>query len=304
MRNLTAPVRSGLDWIADRLEAPFDLRWIQTGRTLLAMGMLLTITLTPSETLYAVERCDSVAGWGLNCVTGSPQATVLIGALVLVWVASGLTPLISSVLHWWVSWSLFANSSLFEGGDQLAAIVTLLLIPVFATRPWVWAYRATPPTNPTARVVANTALALISFQLFVLYFQAAIAKLGVSEWVEGTAMWYLLNEPSFGLGAHGASRFANLVAHAPVTAALTWTPLLIELAIAACQLGSHRARRIAIALGVVLHVAIALVMGIVSFSLVMIGALTISAARGTGPRTMQAPPLERTAAPAADAVQL
>lgn len=204
----------------------------------------------------------------------------------LVLVISGLVPIVSSVLHWWVSFSFFTGSSLYDGGDQVTMIATLLVIPVVASAPWRWGYRQ-PLTRPSPRLreVGNLALILLSIQVFVLYFQAAVSKFGVAQWVDGTAMWYLLNEPTFGVGVDRIEPLAGVLSNPIAIAVISWMPIAFELSIAFSQFGSSRNRRLVIAIAGLLHAAIALVMGIVSFSIAMVGVVTICAARGD--RTLQ-----------------
>lgn len=50
----------------------------------------------------------------------------------------------------------------------------------------------------TGHLIARITLLLIQIQLAVLYLQASMAKLGVPEWADGTAMYYRSHHPTFG----------------------------------------------------------------------------------------------------------
>ncbi|ASW52923.1 sporulation-delaying protein SdpB family protein [Plantactinospora sp. KBS50] len=267
------------------------------GRTLLALGSALTLIATPTDVLLSgggvIPRagCSGDSAAGAFCVLpvwdGALMRWCAVAALLLV--ASGWRPRLTAVPHWYLSWSLLVNSAVPDGGDQLAAILTLLLIPVGLTdrRRWHWQAPAPAPSSPdhddrtdpghagTAALIAYAAIMLIRLQVAAVYFQSSIAKLGVAEWADGTAMYYFLQHQLFG-APPWLSPVTDIVTHSPLgVSLLTWTPLAIEFAIAVAILLRPPARRVLLVLGFAFHATIGLTMGLVSFGLAMCGALLL-----------------------------
>lgn len=123
------------------------------------------------------------------------------------------------------------------------SLVVLLLIPwIFATpRGNTW-LRQTPFLGTLrTNAFAYGAAELIRVQLSVVYLVAAVAKLAVPQWSEGSALWYWLQVPGFGVPAD-------------VFAALA--PVLENL-------------------GIVFHAGIAVVLGLWSFGVTMTGVLLL-----------------------------
>ncbi len=108
-------------------------------RALLALSTLLTVLLTPSGTLFLRSPdnpdgvvCDALAAeWSLFCAAGgATPLTALLVVAVTVSVLTGYFPAITAIPHWWVAWSLNVGSPIRDGGDQVAAVLSLLLIPL------------------------------------------------------------------------------------------------------------------------------------------------------------------------------
>ena len=89
--------------------------------------------------------------------------TAWVGLLL---VLSGYYPRFTGVLHWLISSSVFQAANLVEGGDQITAILTLLLVPVTLLDPrrnhW---QQPTGPVNRYRGFTARVFLVLVSLQL-------------------------------------------------------------------------------------------------------------------------------------------
>ncbi|ODA91216.1 hypothetical protein ATY41_00485 [Leifsonia xyli subsp. xyli] len=113
--------------------------------------------------------------------------------IVLVFVMSGILPAVTAIPHWYLTWSFMLTSTAVDGGDHLAANLTLLLIPltVMDRRMWNWK-RDDSYKNRSAWVcyIAYGVLLLWTLQMMGVYFQASVAKFSVLEWSDGTALWY------------------------------------------------------------------------------------------------------------------
>lgn len=282
-------------WARPRLAVAPWSSGLGLGRTLLALGSALTLIATPTDVLLSGggvipwAGCSADSAAGAFCVVpvwhGELMRWCAVAALLLV--ASGWRPRLTAIPHWYLSWSLLVNSAVPDGGDQLTAILTLLLIPVGLTdrRRWHWQApvqstragvdRTDRGHAGTASLVAYAAIALIHLQVAFVYFQSSIAKLGVAEWADGTAMYYFLQHQLFG-APPWLSPATDLVTHRPLgVALLTWTPLAIEFAIAMAIVLRPPVRRVLLVLGFALHTTIGLIMGLASFGLAMSGALLL-----------------------------
>ena len=258
---------------------------IGLARTLLAAGTCGTLLATSPDVLLSPLAdgvvppvCAGVRGAGLWCVVPylEGQAARALAILILLVVASGWRPRITAVPHWYVSWSLVANVTIQDGGDQITAVLTILLVPVALTDPRRWHWQ--PPRRDEVgprHIVANAALALIRLQVAVVYLHASIAKLGVEEWSNGTAMYYWFRH-----GVFGAPDWLRPVTDAMTdspfgVALLTWGTVAFEFALGIAILLGRRAKLAMLVAGMLFHHTIALAMGLVSFDAAMNAALLL-----------------------------
>lgn len=63
-----------------------------------------------------------------------------VSVIILLVTIIGWRPRVSAIFHWWITFSLFSSSPSIDGGDQLASILTLLLVPICLvdSRKWHW----------------------------------------------------------------------------------------------------------------------------------------------------------------------
>jgi antimicrobial peptide system SdpB family protein len=254
-------------------------------RSLLALGTAATLLATPTRVLLSPlasgitpPLCGGPASYSTWCVVGHGhgEAARWLSIVILLIVASGWRPRITALAHWWVSWSFIGSVTVQDGGDQITAVLTLLLVPIALTdrRRWHWQ----PDDSATAglrTVVAHGALLLIQIQVAVLYFQAAVAKFGVTEWADGTAMYYWFNHATFGAPPWLRPITDLIDGNSVAVAAITWGSLGLELALAVAILLRPPARRVLLAMGLIFHEMIALSMGLVSFDIAMSAALLL-----------------------------
>src|SRR5262249_42200841 len=152
-------------------------------RTVLALGTLGTLVATPPRTLLSplaggIEPplCGGVArasAWCLFSGTygGNYEFVRWLSVGILIVVVTGWQPRLTAIPHWWVCWSLFASVTIQDGGDQITADLTLLLVPVLLadSRSWHW-QRADPArSGPMARLIAVLGLLLAQLQVAGLY---------------------------------------------------------------------------------------------------------------------------------------
>jgi antimicrobial peptide system SdpB family protein len=196
--------------------------------------------------------------------------------VALALVASGYRPRITGLLHAWVAFGFQASSPLLDGGDQVTAVLTLLLLPVTLTDPRRWHWGPPPLKRaPAAQIVTRVAVGLVRLQVAGIYFHAAVGKVRVEDWANGTALYYWTRHPLVGATGLFASLLSPLTMNAVSLSLLTWGVVALEFALAGGLIAGPRLRRALLVAGVVLHLGILFVHGLVSFSLVMIAALIL-----------------------------
>jgi antimicrobial peptide system SdpB family protein len=258
-------------------------------RTLIAGSTAMTLAFNRTTTLFVpaaggirAPLCDGVRGGGLYCLVPEHDlglARWIAVALLLV-VASGYRPRFTGVLHWWLAFSLQANALTIDGGDNAAAVLSLLLIPVTLTDPRKWHWQKAPAVANTAsddalRLVALVTLVVVRVQVAGIYFHAAIGKLAVEEWTNGTALYYLSQSPIFGASGVVAAALRAIVVSAVGVTLMTWSVLVLEYFLSAGLVMPKRFWGTLYVLGLSLHAGIIVIHGLWSFSTVMFAALTL-----------------------------
>lgn len=255
-------------------------------RSLLALATLLTLLWTPTEQLFYRSselpngvRCElPIAAYSLFCVgseAGSLGAVKWGAIAILAFVVSGFLPAVSALPHWYVTWSLMSASNAIDGGEHLAACLTLILVPitVLDRRRWHWKHdEGYLDRPPWVRFAAYGSLGIFILQMMGVYFQASIAKMSVLEWADGTALWYWMQNPTFGPPGALGDVIAGLMQFLPFSVAATYGTLALQLCLAVGQFWPRAARRTLLALAVLFHLMIASTMGLWSFSMIMIAA--------------------------------
>ncbi|MFF4651791.1 HTTM domain-containing protein [Streptomyces sp. NPDC001380] len=204
----------------------------------------------------------------------------MIAVTVLTTVVVGFKPRWFCVPHCYIAFSPASRMSPADGGEQVAQIATLLFIPLCLgdARTWHW-QEPSGPIAPSHRGSAYAALLVLRCQVAVVYLEAALSKLAYPSWRNGTAVPILLDDPEFGLPSALRPGVVRLLARGWPSTVVTWGTMVVELAICICVLPGPRARRCALMLTVLLHSAIAVAMGLMSFGLTMIATVLAATAR-------------------------
>lgn len=257
-------------------------------RSLLAIGTAATllfnqphILFRPASGLTEYPICQGPSKIGIFCLC-SPHIGLArwLAIAVLIVTASGWRPRWTAIPHWWITFSLETSAITLDGGDQVAAVLTLLLIPIALTdkRRWHWQQLAadTPLTLGTAmrRLVAVSTLIALRIQVAGIYLHAAVAKWSVKEWSDGTTLYYWFNDPFIGLPGWLRPLMMPVLT-SPVVAIFTWCSLILELMLFAALVMPKQKWRIMLIAGILFHCAIAVTMGLISFGLAMTAALVL-----------------------------
>jgi len=288
---LLARVRGALrDGVhTDAVSAARALVYVAVAGTLLANGprQLVSPLGGPAGDGAALERwqqgaCSGLRSATFHCVVPAgalPVGQILLALFLLV-AAAGLWPRWTAIPAWWIAWSssVTVSSVVADGGDKLAAILALLLIPVGLAdgRRLAWSRfgPARPARSLTLTLLARYALALAAVQMAVVYLESLVGKLSRPQWGEGTALYYIAQDP---LGAFGSTgeRLLPLLERGPIVAALSWGTLMLEAALCVVLFLPRARRRPVVVAGIAFHLGICLAMGLTSFALTAIGGLLL-----------------------------
>ncbi len=261
-------------------------------RSLLALGTLLTLASTADEILFKpaldIEQVPVCVGVGsrvsLFCVLQDDVGLARwVAILIMLVVVSGWRPRITGVLHWWVCFSLVNSVLLVDGGDHVGLVLSFLLLPMTLTDDRRWHFERRPhaqdervaPAEAARRLIAAFGHLAIRVQLAVLYLHAAFAKCAVTEWQNGTAIYYWLIDPQYGVAEWLQPLVFPLLRLPYVVAPVTWGVIAFEFLLFAGLLAERRFRPYLLGGGLLLHLSIALFHGLISFSLAMTGALIL-----------------------------
>ena len=281
----TDPIAAAAAWARTRIADPPWGSGLGLARTVLALGTLGTLLATSPQALLAPltggvtpPLCPAAARASAWCLLpADPQFARWLSVGILLVVASGWRPRLTAIPHWWISWSLVTSVSMRDGGDTITADLTLLLIPVLLAdaRNWHWQRPDPGRSGPMSRVIAVAALKLAQIQVAILYLVAGISKLGVPQWLDGTALFYIFRNITFG-APPWLEPVTSAVTSWPVgVAALTWGALALEIALGLALLLPKQVRPYLLASGLLFHDMIAVSMGLISFDCAMAGALLL-----------------------------
>jgi len=262
-------------------------RQVQLGRSLIAAAQLLTLTLTSWTNLTAdalgrtpTGYCEGVRRVSLLCVGGETPTELgrWAGVIIALLVLSGLWPRFTSILHAWLALSMSVSLSLPDGGEPAAVFSTVLLVAVLVPdrRMNGWSSRDCD-ASPQLKAIGYAASIALCLQLAGIYFESGLAKLAVTEWADGSAMFYISRDPMFGSVGLIATLVQGITDVLLGTALLTWGTITAEVAIAVLFLCPAPIKKYGLLGIIALHSAIAITMGLWSFSLTMIGAAVVAA---------------------------
>lgn len=247
-------------------------------RSAVALGALLTMLATPKDQLFfrSLQYPHGVICTGLNAKLGLycgfpnllPGVRGVIGYIILVLVVAGLFPALTSWLHAWFAWSFASSVPVIDGGDQIAQALTLLFIVFHLgdVRPTHWGRRMKSLRIDLATApIRASAIMLFAIQGSVVYLHASIAKFGVHEWGNGTAIWYWLQEPSFSPPGWLYVPLNALFSHAFTAIVATYGVLAFEFILGVAIIFPAKMRRRLLIPGLLLHLVFAMTFGLWSF---------------------------------------
>ena len=253
-------------------------------RSVLALGLLITLVFNNNTTLFDTNvdglhgvRSNNYNFFSLYVLFDNLVIAKLISIIILVIVIIGIYPRFTSILHFWVTFSYASCVHIIDGGDQIASILTVLFIPICLCNPNKTHWKNYKTSNFYVNTICFFSYLLIMLQTIVIYFHAAVGKFVVPEWINGTAIYYWFNDPVFGASGFVKTIFNFLFKHPTLTFYLNWSVLFLELFIVVAVISPYkRIKTLALIFGLIFHLIIVLVHGLLSFYFSMASLLIAS----------------------------
>jgi antimicrobial peptide system SdpB family protein len=257
-------------------------------RTLLALNALLTLIFNDVSTLSDVKLLGMetfVSGDLLPFrlisifeLIGMKWGSVF-SIIILLFVFTGYYPKISIILQAWVHVSLCNSLILVEGGDQVAANLSLLLIPIclFDCRKNQWQELTDDQVlkRKHINVFFNVYYFLIILQVSIIYLHSATGKLLKEDWLDGTCLYYWSTHNIFGAPLF-LQKIFNLMTLSSFAPIFAWGIIMLELGLFACLLATNKyIKRFFLVCGLLFHLTILVTHGLVTFFFAMFGALVL-----------------------------
>lgn len=286
-------VQKRIDQIGDKIYQIALLRpwgkYYGLARSILALGTLSTLLFNNNDVLFRlaaginkVPICNDVTRGSIFCIFNENLGLARwICILILLVVIFGWRPMITGILHWWVSYSFMISSVVIDGGDQITAVLTLLLIPVCLTdkRKWRWSDKTNAISMTVSTgictLIALSSLFMIRLQVAIIYLNSGVAKFYVSEWTNGTALYYWFTHPIFGFSEALEPILTPIITNPYSVTLLTWGVMFFEILLFLGITIKNRYRNTLLISGLVFHFLIFIIHGLFSFFLAMCGALIL-----------------------------
>lgn len=264
-------------------QAPYT-NTIGLGRSILALGTLLTLLVNPIDNIFIksitgkfiTPILDTDLKYNFFYLLGAEKILLMkwLAIVILAIVISGFFQKITSILHWWIAFSFLHSSTVIDGGDQIAAIISLLIIPIciLDNRKNHWHKKIVE--RKLSNIISIVFINIIRLQVAIIYFHAAVGKFGHEEWEDGTAIYYWLNHSFF--GSNDFFNFINIfLKNSFIVSGLTYGVLVLELMIFLALFASIRYRLLILPVAIFFHIFIILFLGIFSFFFSICAALIL-----------------------------
>lgn len=285
--SLPTNLRSAFYVLADNAQRfnPLGMH-LQLGRSLIAFAELLTLVFTswPNLTADVLQRtpagyCEGPRAISLFCLVGNEPTELgrWIGVAIALVVISGLLPRYTSSLHVWLALSMNASLSLPDGGESAANFATIFIAVIAVSDARLIAWRAPArAAGPRLRQISYAASLGLCAQLAGLYYESGLSKLAVPEWLDGSALYFIVRDPYFGASGPVGDILQWFTNYPGGTSLLTWGTIFTECLIATLFLLPSAWKQYALVLVIALHLGIAGALGLWSFSIVMVGAAIVA----------------------------
>ncbi|MBD99272.1 MAG: hypothetical protein CMO34_05460 [Verrucomicrobia bacterium] len=254
------------------------------GRSIIAIGSLVTFVFNDIYHLFDEFALRSISNsdifmqkinffgiFGYDNLVFAKLASIII----LIIVISGFIQKLSCLLHFWINFSFYNSAILLDGGDQIATILSFLIIPLalFDKRRNHW--DTIKFQSPLTKLIGHITFIMISIQVSFIYLNTAIEKIyKIEEWKNGTAIYYIANNNLFGVQEFALEAFSPIL-NSRYVFFITWFIILSHLCLSYVLFLDRQRKFNFFFMGVGFHLCIAFFLGLYSFSFVMIGALVL-----------------------------
>lgn len=245
-------------------------------RSLIALGTLLTLLFNSVDTIFIrkisnkfiipplhsdfANTINFFYLFGKNDLTLAKWGAIVILCIVI----SGYFQKTTSILHWWISFSFLHSASIIDGGDQIASIITLLLIPIcfLDNRDNHWGLKK--ETQKLTNLISISFIILIQIQASIIYLHASVGKFSHPEWANGTAVYYWFNHSNFGMPDY-LFIFNNLLTNPFFVTGITYGVLILELLLFLALFSNKKYKIVMLYIALLFHFFIIIFHGIFSF---------------------------------------
>ena len=250
-------------------------------RSVLAGGVLLKLifnhgnSLIPPDKLQALNLHSLKYHSNFFLIFNSSHLfeMQILASLILVVVMSGYLMKVTSLLHFWISASLFMLRPVSIGVENIIMLLTLLLIPVclFDERKNHW--QSPVPTNKFNTSIQNIFLLFIKLQVAFIYYDSLHDKLFIKEWLNGTVIYYWFTHNFFGLHPYLINILQPILTNVYVLLLIAWAALAFEALLAIAFLFPSRFKWALLKWGILFHFSILIIHGFAFLFFVMSSAL-------------------------------
>ncbi|ETT84687.1 sporulation-delaying protein SdpB family protein [Bacillus mycoides] len=256
-------------------------------RTIMALSTALTLAFNKAEILFkpavGVTEYPSCSGnISIFCIAPSTYFWLniirWICVFILIVVASGWRPQITAPFHWWISYSLQVSALTIDGGEQVAAVFSMLILPIALTDTrkshWGRTNEIEKSGNLYTRLIALLSYHAIRIQVAILYFNSTTAKLNQGEWIDGTAVYYYLQEHMLGLNPVLMDIFQPILSTWLIVIP-TWGTLIVQSILITALFAPKKYWKTIFLIAIFMHEIFAIMLGLISFSMIMISVLIL-----------------------------
>ncbi|RLL39808.1 hypothetical protein D8M04_19835 [Oceanobacillus piezotolerans] len=251
-------------------------------RTLLATSTLLTLLFNPTGNFFkpssfseTYPNCSN--RYSIFCLIDFNDTELIIikwiCILILGIVASGWRPRFTGIFHAWITFSFYNSAVAVDGGEQVATVFSLILLPITLTdnRKWHW---QDPPQSrdEISKVIGMTSYYALRVQVAILYFHSVVAKISEEEWIDGTAVWYYIQSPMLGFHPDLLNIFKPLLT-TPLIVVPTWGTLILQFILVMALVIDKKYWKYILIAAMFMHEIFAIALGLISFSLAVIAVL-------------------------------
>lgn len=260
-------------------------------RTLLALGTFITFSFNSTDDLFInlaetinsdnVSTSSIVRAINIFTLLGAKNLLIakILVLLILSLVIIGWRPRFTGILHWWVSFSFSSISPTIDGGDTIASIITFFFIPICLSdnRKFHWSAHTDNYNSPYLNLFLWSLVFIIRLQVCIIYLHSGIDKLRIEEWQNGTCTYYWFTNNIYGAAAWLKPLVEFLMAKPIIVVAITWGTIIFEIVLGMSIFMDRKKInwRILLSIGILFHLGIVLVFGLISFFMSMLSCLVL-----------------------------